>query len=231
MLVYVLRHAESAAMRWRMDNPDAHDVIADLLPDSRVGLSTLGFEQVDALALFFASLPLAMRPTHAFGSPFTRTHITGIGALAMIDPPVSLVLDERLREIEFGIFARLTKKGRAARFPHLWEERKRVGKVHHRPPEGENWHDVAARLDSFKCERLDVLPEDAVVFVSTHEAVVSISQWKWGEEDIDVICREGVPSASISTYQYQAGRFKLLSKNILPPSPNGTNLYSMEAKT
>jgi broad specificity phosphatase PhoE len=131
-------------MRWRMNNPDAEVVPAELLPDSAVPLSQLGDEQGEALALFFASLPESERPTYGFSSPFKRTTQTGAFALSKLPTKIELVLDERLREIDFGIFVDLTKKGRAAKFPTQWQERRTVGKVHYRPEGGENWHESRA---------------------------------------------------------------------------------------
>lgn len=238
MRIYVLRHCESAAMRWRMDNPDAEDVIAELLPDSIVPLSALGEEQGEALALHFAALPENEQPTHAYGSPYKRTSQTGDFALSKLTAKlkgkrkrkVKLVLDERLREIDFGIFACLTKRGRAAKFPSQWEERRKVGKINYRPDGGENWYDVADRFVAFQKKRLNRLPKNAVVLISTHETVVSVSQWKWAGDDVEVLGRQGVPSASITTYDYDEGVFTLVSKHILPASPDGKNLFSMESK-
>lgn len=230
MRIYVLRHCESAIMRWRMDNPDAEVVPPEHLPDSAVPLSPLGEEQGEALALFFASLAESERPTHGFSSPFGRTTQTGAFALSKLPTKVELVLDERLREIDFGIFVDLTKKGRAAKFPTQWQERRTVGKVHYRPEGGENWHDVAARFLDFQKERINALPPSAVVLISTHETVVSVSQWQWAGEDLEQLGKEGVPSASINTYDFDGKTFTLVSRQKLPPSPSGKDLFSMESK-
>jgi broad specificity phosphatase PhoE len=61
---------------------------------------------------------------------------------------VPLVLDERLREREFGMLDRLTRAGIAERFPDQVEARRRIGKFYHRPPGGESWCDVALRVRS-----------------------------------------------------------------------------------
>lgn len=230
MRIYVLRHVESAAMRWRMDNPDAEDVAAELLPDSIVGVSPLGEEQIEALALHFAALPAAEQPTHGFGSPFNRTVLTGEGALSKLPKKVVLVRDNRLREIDFGIFDKLTKKGRAARFPEQWAERRKVGKINYRPEGGENWFDCGDRFVEFQTDCIDKLPDDAVVLISTHETLVSCSLWKWAGEDVEELGRKGIPSASITTFDYKDGKFTLVSKLVLPESPEGKDLFSMESK-
>lgn len=230
MLIYMIRHVESNAMRWRMDNPDAKEVIEELIPDSSVGVSTLGEVQIEALARYFAALPEDRRPNHGFSSPFRRTVLTGEGALRMLPGKVTLVQDDRLREIDFGIFANLTKKGRADLFPAEWAERKRVGKINYRPEGGENWFDCAERLVSFQRSCIDTLPADAVVLISTHETIVGCSLWQWAGESVAELSGTGVPSASITTFDYKHGRFELLSRCILPPSLDGRDLFSMESK-
>lgn len=230
MRIYVLRHGESAIMRWRMEHPDAEVVDAQYQPDSAAPLSGLGEEQVEALSLYFAALPEAERPTLAFSSPFRRARQTGAGAIKRLSPAIELVLDERLREIDFGVFEGLTKKGRAAKLPVEWGQRREVGKVHYRPPGGENWHDVAVRLAAFRKERIDVLPASSVVLLSTHEIVVGVSQWQWAGEDIEKLGSASVPTASITCYDFDGANFTLISKHVLPPSPTGRDLYSTESK-
>src|SRR5690606_13235189 len=56
--------------------------------------------------------------------------------------------DERLREKEFGVLDRYTRKGIIDKFPDLAEQRKLVGKFYFRPPGGESWCDVVFRLRS-----------------------------------------------------------------------------------
>ena len=63
---------------------------------------------------------------------------------AGVDAPVRL--DERLREREFGVLDRLTKVGIEERFPEQAAARAFLGKFFHRPPGGESWADVAARV-------------------------------------------------------------------------------------
>lgn len=230
MRIYVLRHAESAAMRWRMDHPDAEVVPDELLPDSKVPLSPLGEEQGDALSLFFAALPEQEQPTIAFCSPFKRTRQTTKLALSRLKKPVKPKVRKRLREIEFGIFAGLTKKGRAAKFPGEWAERRRVGKVNYRPEGGENWFDLRKRFGAFSKKDVETLPLSEVVFIGTHENFVGVSEWEWTGGDLDALSRESVPSASITTYDYDGKTFTLVSKHVLPPSPTGKNLYSTETK-
>jgi broad specificity phosphatase PhoE len=87
-----------------------------------------------------------------------------------------------------------------------------------------------ARFLDFQKERIDALPPSAVVLISTHETVVSVGQWQWAGEDLEQLGKEGVPSASINTYDFDGKTFKLVSRQQLPPSPSGKDLFSMESK-
>lgn len=60
----------------------------------------------------------------------------------------NLIIDERLREKEFGILDRLTRLGIEQRHPELAASRQLVGKFYYRPPAGESWCDVILRLRS-----------------------------------------------------------------------------------
>src|SRR5438552_2023233 len=60
----------------------------------------------------------------------------------------TLIVDERLREKEFGILDRLTAVGIRRHFPDQAEFRRLLGKFYHRPPGGESWCDVILRLRS-----------------------------------------------------------------------------------
>ena len=83
---------------------------------------------------------------------------------------------------------------------------------------------------SFQKDCIDKLPHDAVVLISTHETLVSCSLWKWAGEEVEELSRKGIPSASITTFDYADGQFTLVSKLILPTSPSGKDLFSMESK-
>jgi broad specificity phosphatase PhoE len=66
----------------------------------------------------------------------------------MSEDSYSFIVDERLREKEFGILDRLTPVGIRENFPDQAEFRRLLGKFYHRPPGGESWCDVILRLRS-----------------------------------------------------------------------------------
>lgn len=174
-VLWVVRHGESAG------NVAADAARVAGLPtvqiatrDVDVPLSPRGEEQAAALGRWFASLPPSERPTVVLASPYVRALRTAelvrqVGGTD--DPNEEIIIDERLREREFGILDRLTAVGVQQRFPEQFEARRLLGKFYHRPPGGESWADVVLRLRS----ALDTInlhyPRERVLIVC-HEVVV-----------------------------------------------------------
>ena len=81
------------------------------------------------------------------------------------------IVDERLREREFGLWDRLTTAGVRQKYPDQAEQRAILGKFYHRPPGGESWTDVVLRVRSVLA---DVRSEHVGqrVWVFTHQAVI-----------------------------------------------------------
>src|SRR5271169_710131 len=109
----------------------------------------------------------------AFSSPFLRAIQTMRALLNPfpIQPPI--VIEERLREIEFGILDGLTWEGVKTRYPDEYARREREGKYWYRPPGGESRPDVALRVHSF----LGTLTRDYQgqnVLVVCHSVVVLV---------------------------------------------------------
>ena len=150
--LWLVRHGQSQGniARDAADEAGAHEIDIDLR-DVDVPLSNLGRKQAEAAGRWFAALPEDERPEIILSSPYVRAKQTAEiicreGALA--DAPAHNIVDERLREREFGIFDRLTTAGIRHRFPEEAAHRRRLGKFYHRPPGGESWADVILRLRS-----------------------------------------------------------------------------------
>jgi probable phosphoglycerate mutase len=151
-LLYVVRHGESAGNVARDAAHEAGDQKIELdVRDVDVPLSDLGQRQAIALGNWFRSVPREDRPNVVLTSPYLRArHTAGliVKSAGMPADSYSLVVDERLREKEFGILDRLTPVGVKEIFPEQAEFRRLLGKFYHRPPGGESWCDVILRLRS-----------------------------------------------------------------------------------
>lgn len=117
--------------------------------DADTPLSEVGQEQSAALGHWFARMAPERRPEHILVSPYVRARQTARAIAVALKLPTqapTMLVDERLREKEFGILDRYTVHGIRSRFPELDELRRRVGKFYFRPPGGESWCDVILRL-------------------------------------------------------------------------------------
>jgi broad specificity phosphatase PhoE len=173
--LWIVRHGQSAGNVAR-DAADAAglDVIDIALRDVDVPLSDLGHEQARAVGRWFAALPEAERPEVMLASPYVRARQTAGaiceagGVTGHARPPI---VDERLREREFGIFDRLTTAGVRQKFPDQAEQRTILGKFYHRPPGGESWADVILRLRS-ALDSISLHYADRRVLIVCHQVVV-----------------------------------------------------------
>jgi broad specificity phosphatase PhoE len=197
--------------------------------DADIPLSTRGQQQSEALGRWLAQRPLEERPEMLLCSPFRRARqtaeqIRAAGGLLPESP--SDVVDERLREREFGILDRLTTAGIAELFPAQAEARKQLGKFYHRPPGGESWCDVILRLRS-AMDTLSLHYSGRRVVIVTHEVVVLCLRYlieELDESQILAIDRQGdVANCGVTEYEYreahpgEAGCLVLLRYNETAP--------------
>jgi probable phosphoglycerate mutase len=116
------------------------------------------------------------------------------------------VIDERLREREFGILDRLTGDGIRARFPDQAEHRALLGKFYHRPPGGESWADVILRLRTM-LDTISLHHADRRVLIVCHQVVVLCFRYILEEMDEATILRidkEGdVLNCGICEYEFE----------------------------
>ncbi len=173
--IWIVRHGESlgnvarqAAQRNGLANIDIAERDVD------VPLSPLGERQSVALARWFAAMEPDDRPNLLISSPYRRALQTADliragGGLHAKTPPT--LMDERLREKEFGILDRLTAAGVAEKYPDQTEFRRLLGKFYHRPPAGESWCDIILRLRS-AFDTISLHHSEQRVLIVAHEVVV-----------------------------------------------------------
>jgi broad specificity phosphatase PhoE len=173
--LWLVRHGQSQGnvARDAADEAGAHEIDIDMR-DVDVPLSDLGREQARAAGRWFAALPSDERPELILSSSYVRAKQTAEiicreGALA--EGPAHTVVDERLREREFGIFDRLTTAGIRHKFPEEAAHRRLLGKFYHRPPGGESWADVILRLRSM-LNTINLHYCDRRVMIVCHQVVV-----------------------------------------------------------
>lgn len=166
----LVRHAESLGnvANARADEAEAEQLELDVR-DADVDLSDNGVRQAEALGRWFNSLVADERPTLLLSSPYQRA--LGTATTVVGDSGLDVVVDERLRERDLGLFDGLTGRGIRARYADEAERRKRVGKFYYQPPQGESWADVVLRVRSLLAD-LRTGFGDARVWMFSHQAVI-----------------------------------------------------------
>jgi broad specificity phosphatase PhoE len=102
-------------------------------------------------------------------SPYVRALETARRAVGSTD--LEVVLDERLRERDLGLFDGLTGHGIREEYAAEAERRRKVGKFYYSPPSGESWADVVLRVRSLIGDLRNGF-EGARVWLFSHQAVI-----------------------------------------------------------
>ncbi len=218
----LIRHAESAGNVARDRALAVGAPVIDI--DSRdhdVPLSALGERQAAALGRWWARNG---PPYDALlCSPYVRAQETAALALRAAGwDGVPVVVDERLREKEFGALNRLTAAGIEQHFPEQVELRRALGKFYYRPPGGESWTDVILRLRS-AVETLVRERAGQRVAIVAHQVVVLCLRYvieRLNEAEILAIDRAGdVANCSHTAYRLDpaSGLLRLESYNVVTP--------------
>ena len=224
--LWIVRHGESAGNVAR-DAAMAAGVSRIEIGerDVDVPLSRLGEEQSRAVGRWFAALPAPGRPEVVLASPYLRAQTTAtlIRDEGGFDRGSELIVDERLREKEFGILDRLTRAGIEQFHPEQAELRRLLGKFYHRPPAGESWCDVILRLRS-ALDTISLHYGGRRVLIVAHQVVVLCLRYlieNMTEKEILAIDGEGdVGNCSVTEYAFDAsqgttGKLALLRYNFV----------------
>lgn len=221
--LWVVRHGESAGNVAR-DTAEAEgrERLDLSTRDVDVPLSDRGRRQAQALGRWISDQPKEEQPTVLWTSPYVRAQETAALALEAAGLDLPRVVDERLREREFGVLDGLTRRGITAQFPEESERRSQIGKFYHRPPGGESWTDVLQRLRAVLDDvRLDAHGER--VMIMAHQVVVLLTRYVLEGMDekqvLELDAEAEVINCSVTAYSYdpEAGRLALERYNEAAP--------------
>src|SRR5215469_8745777 len=210
-LLVIIRHGQSQrnVEKELAKSSGAATVWGGTVRDVDTPLTELGVQQAIQTGKFLrGSDPFDV----IFSSPYMRTLETSRHIAEQFNPPAPIVLEERVREIEFGVLDGLTHHGVKERYPEEWERREREGKYWYRPPGGESRPDVALQVHSFLGTLTRDYRERSVLVVS-HSVVVLVFRRlleRWGEKEyMEVDAENDVLNCSVTAYHYDRDRTKL----------------------
>ncbi|HLJ30672.1 MAG TPA: histidine phosphatase family protein [Candidatus Angelobacter sp.] len=204
-LLVIVRHGQSERnVAKEQANASGATVLGANLRDVDTPLTPLGVQQAITTGQFLRD---KSNFDVIFSSPYMRTLQTSQHILGQLTAVPRIVMEERIREIEFGMLDGLTHQGVRERYPDEWARREREGKYWYRPPGGESRPDVALRVHSF----LGTLARDyreKSVLVVCHSVVVLIFRRlleRWDENRyLQVDSEDDVLNCGITTYRYDA---------------------------
>jgi broad specificity phosphatase PhoE len=226
--LWIVRHGQSAGNVARDAAEAAGLRTIDLATrDVDVPLSSLGEDQARALGHWFGELGPEQQPDVVLSSPYVRARETArwVVETGFPERPISRIVDERLREKEFGILDRLTPLGIRAKYPDLAEQRAHVGKFYFRPPGGESWCDVILRLRSV-IEMITREYRRERVLIVAHQVTVSCMRYLLERLDeaqiLDIDRTADVPNCGVTSYEFDAdagrhGKLVLKLENFVSP--------------
>ncbi len=228
-VLWIVRHGESDANVAREAAREAGLHRIELtMRDPDVPLSDLGRKQASAVGRWFARMPPAERPCVVLASSYVRARQTAElirDAGGTNSDDLTFVVDERLREKEFGILDRLTHSGIQAQHPEQAVFREVLGKFYHRPPGGESWCDVILRLRSV----IDTLTREYCgerVLIVCHSVIVLCFRYlleRMTEQQIlKIDGADEVANCSVTAYEFDPavgkhGKLVLQTYNFVAP--------------
>ncbi|MBI2121587.1 MAG: histidine phosphatase family protein [Candidatus Sungbacteria bacterium] len=205
-VLVLLRHGQSLYNEEReLVNRGILNIYSDALKnlrDADYPLSAKGLTQAKKAADFlkkqYGSFDVI------FSSPFVRAEKTArIVAEKFID--ANFVIEERIREKEFGIADGLTAEELNKFYPREYERKQKEKKYYYRPPGGESYPDVNLRLWSFLNTLVREHARSKVLIVS-HSAVMLCFRKlleKLNEADLLRIDKEDeLKNCGIISYRY-----------------------------
>ncbi len=208
-IIWLVRHGESAGNVARSEAEAGGQLFINVAQrEIDVPLSELGERQATALGRWFAEKTNEEKPTVILTSPYQRARETTnliIEHSEIITDDITFVIDERLREKEFGIFDRLTKSGALELYPEQAEARTTLGKFYYRPPGGESWCDVILRLRSV----IDTITREyrrERVLIVAHQVVVNCFRYLFERLTEETILeddrKEDIANCSVTSYEF-----------------------------
>ncbi|MDA2922180.1 histidine phosphatase family protein [Patescibacteria group bacterium AH-259-L07] len=167
-----------------------------------VALSRKGKQQAQETAEF-------LKKTYShfdfiFASPFKRAHHTA-RIIAKEYPDTRFIIEERIREKEFGVKDGLTPKEFKKLFPYEYERKQKEKKYYYRPIGGESYCDMNLRIWSFMSTVVREYAKTNILIVSHSAVMLSFRKLleKLTEEEVLKINKhDDIKNCAIVAYRF-----------------------------
>lgn len=139
-----------------------------------------------------------------FASPFKRAKDTA-KIISKKFPKAKFIIEERIREKEFGIADGLTQDEIKQLFPYEYERRQKEKKYYYRPIGGEAYTDVNLRIWSFLNTLVREYPKTNVLIVSHSAVMMSFRKLleKFDEEALlEIDKKDMIKNCAIISYRF-----------------------------
>ncbi|MEV2268378.1 histidine phosphatase family protein [Nonomuraea africana] len=185
--------------------------------DDEIALTELGRAQAAALGRHLAGLPPEEAPEVVWCSPYLRARETWrLAERSRGGPALPVSVDARLRDREWGDLRFYNLAALEQRYPEEVARMLAQGEYGYRPPGGESFGDVAARLREFLADlaaqavglRVLIVAHDSVVLMLRH--VIERAR----DADLAAVdAHAPIRNASVSTWAAANGSLELVSFN------------------
>lgn len=198
----LVRHGQSEANLRLASSPDGL-YYSNSGSDPLVPLTQLGLVQGDAVAKHLRKrFRRSRRIVRVYHNEYQRVEQFADRVAARLGYDVERLCDARLNKRSYGDFWNLTYHGVQTLHPQEWERYQTEGAFLYRPPGGENYPDVFARVDDFVDERVKPSSENQVIVTSSVVLLSFIRKFEQlsDEELIRQYESQAVPNAYIVVY-------------------------------
>ncbi|OEJ20845.1 phosphoglycerate mutase (plasmid) [Streptomyces agglomeratus] len=213
--LWAVRHGQSTANLAFAAAEESGSTVPLPGRDRDVPLSGLGTAQASALGDWLARQSPEARPDLVVCSPYVRAwqtwQVLADRAAELGMPRLDVLVDERLRDREMGVFELYPPAALRARAPEEAARRELLGEWCYRPPGGEALTDVAVRVGQFVSDLGRAAPGRRVLVVA-HDGVVIALRYVLAGIGAPAPKQLGpVPNASVSCWSGDGYRLRLAS--------------------
>ena len=202
--LWAVRHGQSTANVAFAEAEESGSTVPVPGRDRDVPLSQLGSTQASALGDWLSGQAPGAGPDLAVCSPYLRARQTWLvmaeRAAELGTPRMDVLVDERLRDREMGVFELHPPAAVHARAPEEAARRELLGEWYYRPPGGEAFTDVAVRVGQFVSDLGRAAPGQRVLVVAHDGVLVALRYVLAGIGATAPEQLPPVPNASVSSW-------------------------------